>query len=166
MREAPALAYIALGANLGEPEAMVQHAIAALDTLPHTRLIRASSLYRTAPVGLTAQPDFINAVAAISTTLTPQALLHALQTQENQQGRVRNIPNAPRTLDLDILLYADDVLNTPALTLPHPRMHLRAFVLAPLAEIAPDLQIPGRGSLAAWLPAVANQRIVRLGHYV
>ena len=162
MNNAPALAYIALGANLGDPQAMVQNAIAALDALPDTRLIRASSLYRTEPVGLKAQPDFINAVAAIRTTLAPQDLLCELQNLEATHGRVRSIPNAPRTLDLDILLYADQVINTPTLTLPHPRMRLRAFVLAPLAEIAPKLQIPGRGSLAAWLPAVANQRILRL----
>ncbi|MDR3055554.1 MAG: 2-amino-4-hydroxy-6-hydroxymethyldihydropteridine diphosphokinase [Zoogloeaceae bacterium] len=162
MNNAPALAYIALGANLGDPQAMVRNAIAALDALPDTRLIRASSLYRTEPVGLKAQPDFINAVAAIRTTLAPQDLLCELQNLEATHGRVRSIPNAPRTLDLDILLYADQVINTPTLTLPHPRMRLRAFVLAPLAEIAPKLQIPGRGSLAAWLPAVANQRILRL----
>ena len=163
MNNAPALAYIALGANLGDPQAMVRNAIAALDALPDTRLIRASSLYRTEPVGLKAQPDFINAVAAIRTTLAPQDLLCELQNLEATHGRVRSIPNAPRTLDLDILLYADQVINTPTLTLPHPRMRLRAFVLAPLAEIAPKLQIPGRGSLAAWLPAVANHRILRLG---
>ncbi|MDR1888026.1 MAG: 2-amino-4-hydroxy-6-hydroxymethyldihydropteridine diphosphokinase [Zoogloeaceae bacterium] len=163
MNDAPILAYIALGANLGEPQAMVQNAIIALDALPRTRLIRASSLYRTAPVGLKMQPDFINAVAAIATTLAPQDLLLALQNQEAAQGRVRSIPNAPRTLDLDLLLYGDCVMNTPTLTLPHPRMHLRAFVLSPLAEIAPaDLPIPNRGSLAAWRPAVANQRVLRL----
>jgi 2-amino-4-hydroxy-6-hydroxymethyldihydropteridine diphosphokinase len=162
MIDAPALAYIALGANLGAPQVTVRRAIAALETLPNTRFIRASSLYRTEPVGLKAQPDFINAVAAVATRMAPQELLLALHHQEALQGRARSIPNAPRTLDLDLLLYADQVMRTPVLTLPHPRMHLRAFVLVPLAEIAPDLQIPGRGSLAAWLPAVANQRILRL----
>jgi 2-amino-4-hydroxy-6-hydroxymethyldihydropteridine diphosphokinase len=163
MRNAPALAYIALGANLGEPLTMVRNAIAALDTLPHTQLIRASSLYRTEPVGLRAQPDFINAVAAISTTLEPEGLLFVLQAQEAAQGRARSIANAPRTLDLDILLYDELELATPALTLPHPRMHLRAFALVPLAEIAPaELDIPGRGSLATWLPTVAGQRVQRI----
>jgi 2-amino-4-hydroxy-6-hydroxymethyldihydropteridine diphosphokinase len=154
----PALAYIALGSNLGEPRARVEAAIKALDELPQTRLLRASSLYRTTPVGLGGQPDFVNAVAQVETHLLPQSLLLALHTQEAAQGRVRGIPNAPRTLDLDLLLYADRIMQTPDLVLPHPRLHLRAFVLVPLREIAPDdLRIPGRGALAAWLPAVHAQ---------
>ncbi|MDR3323540.1 MAG: 2-amino-4-hydroxy-6-hydroxymethyldihydropteridine diphosphokinase [Zoogloeaceae bacterium] len=155
-------AYIALGANLGAARQVVQAAIAALGQLPHTRLLAASALYRTAPVGLANQPDFINAVAAVQTTLEAPALLYALQAEEARQGRIRSIPNAPRTLDLDLLLYGERVLNTPFLTLPHPRLHLRAFVLAPLAEIAPDLSLPGRSNVRAWLPAVAMQRITRL----
>jgi 2-amino-4-hydroxy-6-hydroxymethyldihydropteridine diphosphokinase len=151
------LAYIALGANLDQPCARVKAAIAALDELPQTCLLRASSLYRTAPVGLLPQPDFINAVAQVATRLSPQALLLALRAQEAAQGRTRGIPNAPRTLDLDLLLHADVTMRTPALILPHPRLHLRAFVLVPLYEIAPDLRIPGRGALAAWLPAVYTQ---------
>lgn len=158
---APVVAYIALGANLGDPQAAVRQAIAALDQLPQTRLLQASSLYLTAPVGLLDQPDFVNAVAAVETSLAPEALLQALLAEELQQGRVRSIANAPRTLDLDILLYGDQVLDTPSLTVPHPRLHLRAFVLVPLAEIAPELRLPGRGSIAAWLPAVANQAIRR-----
>lgn len=156
------VAYIALGANLGDARETVRQAMAGLDRLPETRLLRTSSLYLTAPVGLLDQPDFINAVAAVETTLPAAALLQALLEAEQQQGRVRSIANAPRTLDLDILLYGDLTLNTPALTLPHPRLHLRAFVLEPLAEIAPDLALPGRGSVAAWLPAVHNQQIRRL----
>jgi 2-amino-4-hydroxy-6-hydroxymethyldihydropteridine diphosphokinase len=150
-------AYIALGANLDQPQRRVQAAIKALDDLPQTRLLRASSLYRSAPLGLLAQPDFINAVTLVATCLPAQALLHALHAQEAAQGRVRVIPNAPRTLDLDLLLYADVVTRMPELVLPHPRLHLRAFVLLPLHEIAPDLHIPGRGTLAAWLPAVYAQ---------
>jgi 2-amino-4-hydroxy-6-hydroxymethyldihydropteridine diphosphokinase len=151
------LAYIALGSNLDQPRARVKAAIRALDDLPQTRLLRASSLYRTAPVGLLAQPDFVNAVAQVTTRLSPQSLLLALHAQETAQGRARSVPNAPRTLDLDLLLYANKIMRTPDLILPHPRLHLRAFVLLPLREIAPDLRIPGRGALAAWLPAVSLQ---------
>jgi len=156
------LAYIALGANLGDPAATVNAAFAALDQLPQSRLLAKSALYRTAPVGIADQPEFVNAAALIETTLAPEALLDALLAIEQTFGRVRAERNGPRTLDLDILLYDDLTLATPRLTLPHPRLHLRAFVLQPLADLAPDLAIPGRGSLAAWLPAVANQGICRL----
>jgi 2-amino-4-hydroxy-6-hydroxymethyldihydropteridine diphosphokinase len=155
-------AYVALGANLGDPVAAVQAALAALAGLPDSRVVRASSLYRTAPVGLSNQPDFINAVAALETALAPEALLDALFAIEAGFGRVRAAKNGPRTIDLDLLLHGDLELAQPRLTLPHPRLHLRAFVLVPLAEIAPDLRLPRRGSVAAWLPAVANQGIVRL----
>ena len=107
-------------------------------------------------------PEFINAVAALETTLAPESLLDALFDIEARFGRIRAEKNGPRTLDLDLLLYNNQQLNLPRLTLPHPRLHLRAFVLYPLAELAPDLQLPGRGSIAAWLPAVANQGISRL----
>ncbi len=156
------LAYIALGANLGDPAATVNAAFAALDQLPQSRLLAKSALYRTAPVGIADQPEFVNAAALIDTTLAPEALLDALLGIEQAFGRVRAERNGPRTLDLDILLYDDLTLATPRLTLPHPRLHLRAFVLQPLADLAPDLAIPGRGRLAAWLPAVANQGICRL----
>ncbi|MCA1938538.1 MAG: 2-amino-4-hydroxy-6-hydroxymethyldihydropteridine diphosphokinase [Dechloromonas sp.] len=156
------LAYIALGANLGDPAATVNAAFAALDQLPESRLLAKSALYRTAPVGIADQPEFVNAAALIDTTLAPEALLDALLGIEQTFGRVRAERNGPRTLDLDILLYDDLTLATPRLTLPHPRLHLRAFVLQPLADLAPDLAIPGRGRLAAWLPAVANQGICRL----
>lgn len=156
------LAYIALGANLGDPAATVNAAFAALDQLPQSRLLATSALYRTAPVGIAEQPEFVNAAALIDTTLAPEALLDALLAIEQAFGRVRAERNGPRTLDLDILLYDNLTLATPRLTLPHPRLHLRAFVLQPLADLAPDLAIPGRGSLAAWLPAVANQGICRL----
>jgi 2-amino-4-hydroxy-6-hydroxymethyldihydropteridine diphosphokinase len=156
------LAYIALGANLADPVAQIRAAFVALGTLPESRLLRTSSLYRTAPVGIHGQPDFINAVAAVDTTLTPQALLDALFAIEAQFGRRRDFHLAPRTLDLDLLLVDDQVVDSPKLHLPHPRLHLRAFVLAPLVEIAPDCRIPGRGQAAAWLAAVSMQRIDQL----
>ncbi len=155
-------AYVALGANIGEPAATVVSALAALAGLPESRVLRTSPLYRTAPVGLRNQPDFINAAAALETALGAEVLLDALLDLEVRFGRRRRDRNGPRTLDLDLLLYDDSEIDLPRLTLPHPRLHLRAFVLRPLAEIAPDLTIPGRGSVAAWLPAVATQGIVRL----
>lgn len=157
-----ALAFVALGANLANPVAQVCAALEALTRLPESRLLRASSLYRTAPVGIHGQPDFINAVAVLETSLLPNALLSALFEIEAQFGRRRDFRHAPRTLDLDLLLYGNETIDTPELKLPHPRMHLRAFVLAPLLEIAPDCAIPGRGSAAAWLPAVSMQPIEKL----
>ncbi|MCL2636681.1 MAG: 2-amino-4-hydroxy-6-hydroxymethyldihydropteridine diphosphokinase [Betaproteobacteria bacterium] len=156
------LAYVALGANLGDPASTLRAAFGALANLPASRVVRCSSLYRTAPVGLVNQPDFINAVALLETTLEPAQLLAELLAIEGRFGRRRGERNGPRSLDLDLLLYDECRFDQPELTLPHPRLHLRAFVLRPLAEIAPDLRLPGRGQLAAWLPAVANQRIVRL----
>ena len=156
------LAYVALGANLADPTTQVRAALAALATLPQAQLLRASSLYRTAPVGIAHQPDFINAVAALETTLAPLALLDALFAVEGQIGRRRDFHHAPRTLDLDLLLYDAQMMASTRLCLPHPRMHLRAFVIAPLLEIAPDCRIPGRGTAAAWLPAVSTQVIERL----
>ncbi len=156
------LAYVALGANLGDPILTVKSALTALDEIAGTRLIAASSLYRTAPVGLKHQPDFINAVVALDTTLSATELLERLFAIELRFGRERSVPNAPRTLDLDLLLHGDTVADTAALTLPHPRMHERAFVLAPLAEIAPDAVVPGRGRAADLLAAVSGQAIERL----
>ena len=155
-------AYVALGANLGDPAATVLAAFAALANLPESRVVRSSSLYRTAPIGITEQPEFVNAVAELKTTLAPETLLDALFDIEERFGRIRADKNGPRTLDLDLLLYNDQLIELPRLSLPHPRLHLRAFVLQPLSEIAPDLAIPGRGSVSAWLPAVANQGIVKL----
>lgn len=158
------LAYVALGANLADPVEQVRAAIVALTGLPESRLLLTSSLYRTTPVGVHGQPDFINAVAALETTLSPQALLTVLFAIEAQFGRRRDYFRAPRTLDLDLLLFDDQVIDTPQLQLPHPRMHLRAFVIAPLVEIAPDCRIPGRGHASAWLPAVSMQSIARLAN--
>jgi 2-amino-4-hydroxy-6-hydroxymethyldihydropteridine diphosphokinase len=124
-------------------------------------LLRTSSFYRSAPVDADG-PDFINAVAEVRTQLDPHALLAVLLGLEQQHGRQRPYRHAPRTLDLDLLLLADEQIDTPDLQLPHPRLHQRAFVLQPLAELAPDLLIPGRGPLNAWLAASAGQAIERL----
>lgn len=159
----PVLAYVALGANLGEAETTVRAAIAALGRLPGTQLVAASSLYRTAPVGVPEpQPDYINAVARLATTLTPHALLDELLALEARFGRVRPYRWAPRALDLDLLLYGDVVLDTPRLTLPHPRLHRRAFVLEPLLELDPFLEAPGLGPLSAWRARLSNQDVERL----
>jgi 2-amino-4-hydroxy-6-hydroxymethyldihydropteridine diphosphokinase len=157
-------AYVALGSNLDDPAAQVRAGFEALSMLPATRLARVSSLYRSAPVGYADQPDFVNAVALIETALEPRKLLEALLAVERRKGRVRDFPNAPRTLDLDIVLYGDRVLHEPGLTIPHPRMHERAFVLVPLAEIAPDVNVPGHGraaDLAAALDAGGLQKIAQ-----
>lgn len=154
--------FIALGANLGNPVATVNAAILALRSLPRTEFIAASSLYRTAPVGLKHQPDFINAVVELAAVSSAADLLESLFALEERFGRLRSVRNAPRTLDLDLLLYGDVVSADPRLTLPHPRLHQRAFVLAPLAEIAPRLMIPGRGSLGDLLLRCADQQIEKL----
>lgn len=138
---------MALGANLDHPELQIEAGLRELAGLPQTRLVRRSSLYRSAPVGYQDQPDFVNAVAQIETGLNPRDLLEALLAIELRRGRVRDFPNAPRTLDLDIVLYGSLTLHEPGLTIPHPRMHERAFVLLPLAEIAPDTVVPGHGRI-------------------
>jgi len=155
-------AFVGIGANLGEPEIRVRRALAALEAIPQTRLLAASSLYRSSPLGYAAQPDFVNAVAEIETELSAQALLEALLAIEAQAGRTRDFPNAPRTLDLDLLLYADYVIAEPGLLVPHARMHQRAFVLAPLVEIAPEAFVPGRGSVAALLAACRDQKLEKI----
>lgn len=134
----PVPVWIALGANLGDAQQAVRDAIAAIGQLPGTTLTQQSSLYRTAPVD-SSGPDYINAVVQINTVLTAPALLAALQAIEQSAGRERPYRNAPRTLDLDILLYGNARISSPTLTVPHPRMHERAFVLVPLAQIAPGL---------------------------
>ena len=137
-------------------------AFEALSHLPRTELLARSSLYRSAPFGKTDQPDFVNAVAALRTELTPGALLQALLQLEAQQGRVRSEPNAARTLDLDLLLFDGQIIHEPGLDVPHPRMHERAFVLMPLVELNPKLIIPGRGAAAELLPRVAAQDVTRI----
>lgn len=156
-------AFIGLGANLGDPESQVRRAIAELGTLPRTRLLASSSLYRSAPVGVAEQPDFVNAVAKIETALAARELLDELLAMEARFGRERPTPGAPRTLDLDLLLYGDQVIAEPGLDVPHPRMHERAFVLAPLAEIAADTAIPGKGRARLLLEACADQKVERIG---
>lgn len=155
-------AYVALGSNLSQPDAQVNQAFDALARLPDTSLVARSSLYRSAPVGYADQPDFINAVACIETRLAPHDLLQSLLGIEHEFGRVREFRNAPRTLDLDLLLYDDLQFHEPGLTLPHPRMHERAFVLLPLLEIDPNCAIPGRGAARDWLAQCDDQSIIRV----
>jgi len=155
-------AFIALGSNLQNPVSQVTRAFDGIAELPRTQLIRRSSLYRTAPVGYDNQPDFINAAAEVSTDLPALELLRALLALEASFGRERPFPNAPRVLDLDLLLYDDLVMQTPELTLPHPRMHERGFVLYPLAEIAPDEEIKGKGRIADLMSACADQGVERM----
>ncbi|MCL2644347.1 MAG: 2-amino-4-hydroxy-6-hydroxymethyldihydropteridine diphosphokinase, partial [Betaproteobacteria bacterium] len=148
-------AFIGFGANLGDPFATLPHVLKTLANLPETQLAACSSYYRSAPSGVSGpQPDYINAVIALDTGLSPQALLDALLRLESACGRCRAAALAPRPLDLDLLLYSETVMQTPTLTLPHPRLHQRAFVLLPLAEIAPTLSIPGFGPLSALLEKV------------
>ncbi|MBV8620399.1 MAG: 2-amino-4-hydroxy-6-hydroxymethyldihydropteridine diphosphokinase [Curvibacter sp.] len=153
----PILALVGVGGNLGDARTTVESALQALSgAVVATRLLKASSLYRTAPQQ-SSGPDYVNAVALVETLLSPLALLQALQSLEQAAGRERPYRNAPRTLDLDLLAYGDLRLDTPTLILPHPRMHQRAFVLQPLAEICPE-----RVS-SAELAAVADQAVERFG---
>lgn len=145
-------AYVGLGSNLGSPARQVSLALEQLDGIPETSLRKASRLYRTRPWGLTDQPDFVNAVAALDTRLAAGSLLERLRALEAAAGRVREGARwGPRILDLDLLLYGDQVSDDPHLELPHPRMHERAFVLVPLLEIEPGIRIPGQGDAAACL---------------
>ncbi|MFO1398024.1 MAG: 2-amino-4-hydroxy-6-hydroxymethyldihydropteridine diphosphokinase [Burkholderiales bacterium] len=160
-----ALAFVALGSNLAHPRRQLARAARALARLPATTLLAVSPNYVTAPVGTQApQPDYVNAVAALRTALAPRALLARLQAIERRQHRRRDAStprNAPRTLDLDLLLYEGLRIATAPLTVPHPRMHQRAFVLRPLLDVAPHVRIPGRGLARRHVPAVRNQRIAR-----
>lgn len=154
-------AYIGVGANLGFARDAVLNALLDLERLPDSEFIAASSLYRSAPLE-TDGPDFINAVAMIDTALAPRDLLHALLAIEARHGRVRTTRNAPRTLDLDLLLHGDTRITSVELSLPHPRMTQRAFVLRPLAELTPDLEIPGAGRITELLKRLPIQDIERL----
>lgn len=155
-------AYVGLGANLGDARAHVLAACDEIGALPRTRLAGRSALYRSAPLGYAAQPDFVNAVARIDTALEPQPLLDALQAIEARHGRERSFANAPRTLDLDLLLYGAQRIDTPALRVPHPRIGTRAFVLLPLLDLDPGLVIPGLGAAADLLAACGAQSVSRL----
>lgn len=161
-RTAAVEAFVGLGANLEDPLQQVRQAISELDAIERTRVLVASSLYRSAPVGYADQPDFINAVAKVQTRLSPHELLDALHAIENRHGRQRSVRNAPRTLDLDLLLYGTLVVNEDALKLPHPRMHERAFVLLPLAEIAPEALLPGHASVSQLLAQVDRRGVEKL----
>lgn len=155
-------AYIGLGSNLDGPRAHVTRAFEEIAALPETRLEARSPLYRTAPQDAPGTPEFVNAVAAVDTELSAPQLLAALQAIEARHGRERPSPNAPRTLDLDLLLYDDMSFASAALTLPHPRMHRRAFVLRPLLDLDPRAEIPGRGAARDLLRACADQAIERM----
>ena len=137
------IAYLGLGANLGDRSANIHNALSTLHSCPEIEVMQMSSLYETTPVGVTDQPDFLNGVAALRTTLPPRGLLDILLHIENQMGRTRNLRWGPRVIDMDLLLYGDQQIHLPGLTVPHPRLRQRAFVLVPLAEIAPDLLLPG-----------------------
>lgn len=154
--------FVALGSNLDTPEVQVRRALAYLGALPGTTVLKMSSLYRTPPWGDLDQPDFINAVAEIATLLAPLDLLDALLEIEQRMGRVRSRRYGPRVIDLDLLLHAQAVVDEERLVLPHPRMHERAFVMWPLAEIAPALEIGGRGCAAALAAALTGEGILRL----
>ena len=154
-------AFIALGSNLGDRGAEIEQALVEIAALPGTRLVARSSQYESSPLQA-GGGDYRNAVARVCTTLAPLALLHALLAIEADHGRVRRFVNAPRTLDLDLLLHGAAAVASDALVLPHPRMHERAFVLAPLAEMAPGLVVPGHGKVEDLLRGVAAQRIAKL----
>ncbi len=155
-------ACIGLGSNLDDPVRQVDSALSELADLPLTRLLRHSSLYRSAPMGPADQPDYVNAAALLETALEPLELLDALQAIEAAHGRRRAQRWGPRTLDLDLLVYADLRLDHPRLVLPHPGIGERAFVLVPMAEIVPDMMIPGVGALAVAAAAVSDQ-VERIG---
>lgn len=155
-------AFIALGSNLDDPPAQIRRALRALAALPGTRVVRRSSLYRNPPAGYLDQPEFVNAVARIETRLAPRELLDQLLAIEQRQGRVRDLPDGPRTLDLDILLYGGRSVRSRGLTIPHPRILERAFVLVPLAEIAPGAMVPGSGRIADLVKNVDASGMIRL----
>lgn len=161
-RSPVAMAYIALGSNLGDPRQQVEQALKALGQLPATRMRARSGWYRSAAVGPGPQPDYVNGVVLLETGLPPEELIVHLQGIEAQHGRERRVRWAARTLDLDILLYGDRVIDTEELEIPHPRLSERNFVLYPLADISPDLILPDGTSLASLLsrcPADGLQRI-------
>lgn len=155
------IAYVGLGSNLDQPRRQLLAAFDELAQLPQTRLAARSGFYRSAPLGYAAQPEFLNAVARLETGLAPEALLDALHAIERLHGRERSFPDAPRTLDLDLLLYGEVQIAGPRLNVPHPRMHERAFVLEPLLELDPQASVPGKGSAAGLLAACAAQRVER-----
>lgn len=158
------LAYIGVGSNLHDPVVQVHESIEALSTVPDSMLIAHSSLYSSKAMGNVEQPDYVNAVVSINTALAPLVLLQALQAIERQQGRERTGEKwGPRVLDLDLLLYGNQIITTAELTIPHPGLHKRDFVLAPLEEIAGDIDIPGHGRVSAYLPRCESHSLIKLG---
>lgn len=155
--------FIGLGSNLQNPIKQVQTGIVELNQIQQTQCLACSSLYRSAPVGPVDQPDYINAVALLATDLAPLALLDALQVLEQKHNRVRKKRWGPRTLDLDILLYGNQQIHSDRLTVPHRHLHERMFVLQPMSEIAPDLDIVGLGTLTALLETCADKAIKKIG---
>lgn len=155
--------FVGLGSNIDDPVWQVQRALREIDEIPEAALVRISSLYQTSPVGMLNQPPFVNAVARVETTRSPHEFLQELMAIERAHGRVRTEKNGPRTLDLDILLFNEWPIDEAALTIPHPRMHERAFVLAPLVEIAPEVHIPGHGDARTLLAAVDRGGVVKMG---
>ncbi|KFN41169.1 2-amino-4-hydroxy-6-hydroxymethyldihydropteridine diphosphokinase [Arenimonas oryziterrae] len=157
----PVRVFVGLGSNLGESAETLDEAIFALDELPQTSVRAQSAFYRTPAWGRTDQPDFLNAVVELQSRLVPRVLLDHLLSIEQRFGRVRSEEDrwGPRSLDLDLLVYGDQTVYEPGLHLPHPRLHERAFVLVPLAEIAPSLEIPGRGRVDALLTMVATDGV-------
>ena len=158
------IAFIGLGSNLANPAEQVLQAMLAIAQLPEIHVLARSSLYRSAPVGYLDQPDFINAVVKIETTLAPLALLQILLALEQVNGRTREFQNAPRTLDLDVLLYDKLQHHEHGLTVPHPQMHKRAFVLQPLMEIEPNSVIPGIGAAEQAMQLCADQQLEKLSN--
>jgi len=156
------IAYVGIGSNQGDARAQVLQAFEDLAQLPETRLEGRSALYRSAPLDAPGQADYVNAAAGMDTELSAAQLLAALQDIEHRHGRERPFANAPRTLDLDLLLYEDLVLQSPMLTLPHPRLHRRAFVLKPLLDLDPRLEVPGHGAARELLAGCAGQRVDRM----
>jgi 2-amino-4-hydroxy-6-hydroxymethyldihydropteridine diphosphokinase len=156
------IAHIGLGSNLDDPVRHVRQALQELGRLPRTHVVACSSLYRTVPVGKLDQPDFVNAVAVLDTELSPLELLRELRALEARHGRLRGEPNGPRTLDLDVLLLGNRVIREPGLEVPHARMHERAFVLLPLAEVSPEAVVPGRGSVTQLAARFADQGVTRI----
>ncbi len=162
------IVFVALGANLDDPVLQIERALVELADQDQCRLLAHSSLYASAPAGFAEQPDYVNAVAMLETDLPPRALLGRLLEIERRHGRQRSFRDAPRTLDLDILLYDQRTVNEPGLHIPHPRMHERAFVLLPLAEIAPDAVVQGHGTITDALARVVRDsvRLLPRSHYI
>ena len=157
-------AYVGLGSNLEHPRRQLAKALARIDAIDGVRVLRVSPFYATAPVGGVPQPDYVNAVALVATSLAPRALLarmHAIERRQHRRRDAQTARDAPRTLDLDLLLYGARRIGNPRLTVPHPRMHERAFVLKPLTDLAPAVRIPGRGAARMFVPGVRGQRIRR-----